>query len=236
MKKQKTYQKPKMKLREVYRRLKPASKIIYLLLPLILAVVLVLNFITLIRFGNRQMSSISHDITQHMKIEFEQYLIPVETLINGLVTNVEQMMDEGAGYKEFEDYLVRQTDLMTGDFAKDSSGLYAYINGQYIDGAHWVPPEDYVPEERDWYKDAVDAGYRISYVAPYIDMQTGDSSVTVAHLLKDGKSVIALDLKVTSLQAILNHLMEEVKDGENDPTSIAYKKSTLGQANGKYIL
>ena len=236
MKKQKTYQKPKMKLREVYRRLKPASKIIYLLLPLILAVVLVLNFITLIRFGNRQMSSISHDITQHMKIEFEQYLIPVETLINGLVTNVEQMMDEGAGYKEFEDYLVRQTDLMTGDFAKDSSGLYAYINGQYIDGAHWVPPEDYVPEERDWYKETVDAGYRISYVAPYIDMQTGDSSVTVAHLLKDGKSVIALDLKVTSLQAILNHLMEEVKDGENDPTSTAYKKSTLGQANGKYIL
>ncbi|MCR5322859.1 MAG: cache domain-containing protein [Lachnospiraceae bacterium] len=193
-----------MKLREIFRRLTPVQKLLYTLWPVVLILLLTLNLVTLVGLGNYKMDAISHDVTQHMEIEFRDYLLPVETLLNGLVTNVEFMMDSGASTDEIEDYLVEQTELMTGDFAKDSTGLYGYVNGRYVDGAHWVPPEDYVPEQRDWYIETIDAGYRIAYVSPYIDMMTGDSSVTVSHLLKDGKSVIALDLNVDSLQSIIS--------------------------------
>ena len=191
------------------------------------------NFTTLVRLGIYRMDSITHDITQHMQIEFEEYLLPVETMINELATNVEQLMDEKATTSEIEDYIVRQTELMTGDFAKDSTGLYGYINGTYIDGAHWVPPEGYNPEERDWYKETLEAGRRIAYVSPYIDLMTGESSITVSKLLKDGKSVVALDLKVTSLQKIVDKLMSSDPD---DGYETKYSRSSLGQAVGKYIL
>ena len=232
----KTYRGNKIKITQVFKRLKFRQKLLYLLWPLVLILLLTQNFFTLLDFGDYKMAAISHDLTMHMKIEFENYLIPVETLINGLVTNVEQMMDEGSSAKDIEDYLVRQTDLLTGEFAKDTTGLYGYINGTYVDGAHWVPPEDYDPEKRDWYLETVAAGGRIAYVAPYIDAQSGDSSVTVSRLLKDGKSVIALDLKVTSLQRIVDTLMNEGEVDENDKNAAKYKKSSLGGAEGKYIL
>ena len=232
----KTYRGNKIKITQVFKRLKFRQKLLYLLWPLVLILIMTQNFFTLLDFGDYKMAAISHDLTMHMKIEFENYLIPVETLINGLVTNVEQMMDEGSSAKDIEDYLVRQTDLLTGEFAKDTTGLYGYINGTYVDGAHWVPPEDYDPEKRDWYLETVAAGGRIAYVAPYIDAQSGDSSVTVSRLLKDGKSVIALDLKVTSLQRIVDNLMNEGEVDENDKNAAKYKKSSLGGAEGKYIL
>ena len=48
-----------------------------------------------------------------------------------------------------------------------------------------------------------------------MDLSTGDSSVTVSRTLKDGKSVIALDLKVTSLQMILDRSGKIVVHSEN---------------------
>ena len=204
-----------MRLAEIFRRLNLWQKFLYTIWPIILIVLLLLNLVTLVNLGNYRIEQTSHDMTLHMQLEFRNYLTPVETLVNGLATNLEQMLDDGAEYEDFEEYLVTQTELMTGEFAKDSTGLYGYINGRYIDGAHWIPPEDYVPEERDWYIDTVTKGGGVSYVAPYIDAQSGDSSITISRLLKDGKSVVALDLKVTSLQDIVDQLMSEAAKGEN---------------------
>ncbi|MBO4414591.1 MAG: response regulator [Lachnospiraceae bacterium] len=236
MKKTKTGNIQKMKVDEIFRRLSPTQKLLYTLWPIVLIVLLTFNLVTLISLGDYRMAQTSHDMTLHMQLEFRNYLMPVETLINGLATNLDQMIDDGADYEEFEDYLVTQTDLMTGEFAKDSTGLYGYINGRYVDGAHWIPPEDYVPEERDWYIETIAKGGRVAYVAPYIDAQSGDSSISVSRMLKDGKSVVALDLKVTSLQGIVDKLMDTVSDDDNDPNATKYKKSSLGQALAKYIM
>ena len=227
----------KLKIREVFKRLKTSRKILYILCPIILIVLLTQNLITLVNLGNYQMDAITHDIIQHLQIEFKNYLIPVETLINGLGTNVEYMLDEGKSTEEIENYIVEQTELMTGEFAKDTTGLYGYVNGKYIDGAHWVPPEGYDPEKRGWYLDTVAAGGRIAYVAPYIDLMTGESSITVAKLLKDGKNVIALDLKLDSLQARADRLMDEiVRNNQSEPHKEKYDETALARSSGKYIM
>ncbi len=232
MKKANVKKERRMKSGEVFVRLKTAQKLLYVLWPVILITLLAQNFTALLKLGNNKMDSISNEVTLNMEKNFRDYLLPVETLINGVTTNLNQMLDDGEGYDEFEDYLVSQTDMLTGDFAKDSTGLYGYINGRYIDGAMWVPPEDYVPQQRDWYIDTIAGGGRITYVAPYIDAQSGDSSVTVSRTLKDGKSVIALDLKTTSLQSIIDTMMAEMtSDGLDDS-----EKQGLKQAVGKYIM
>jgi signal transduction histidine kinase/CheY-like chemotaxis protein len=218
---------------QVFKRLKTGQKILYVLWPLVLIILLTQNFFASQKLGDYQIDSITHDITLHMQAEFEKYLLPVETLINGLATNVESRMDNGAGAAEIENYLVEQTELMTGEFSKDSTGLYGYINGTYIDGAHWVPPDDYDPEKRDWYIETLAAGKRVAYVSPYIDMMTGDSSVTVSKLLKDGKNVIALDLKVDSLQRIVDRMMSEsIADAHKEEDF----EDSIGQTKGKYVM
>ena len=230
MKRTKANKGNRMKFREVFRRLKTSQKIFCVFWPLLLLTMLTHIFVSLVWLGIYRMDSITRDITQHMQIEFEEYLLPVETMINELANQVENMVDAKAQISEIEDYIVRQTELMLSDYAIDSTGLYGYINGVYVDGARWVPPEGYNPEERDWYIETLEAGQRIAYVSPYIDMMTGESSITVSKLLKDGKNVVALDLKVTSLQKILDRLMSSEMDAEY---SEDYTKSS---AECKYIL
>ena len=90
------------------------------------------------------------------------------------------------------DYIVNQTVSTYNIVSGQTNGIYAYINGEYLDGVGWVPDEDYVPTERPWYIDAVAGAGKVVVVDPYVDAQTGTTMVTLARLLNDGKSVVAV--------------------------------------------
>lgn len=81
-------------------------------------------------------------------------------------------------------------------------GIYGYINGSYIDGSGWIPPDGYVPQERVWYTEAVKAGGKATIVAPYLDAETHTVMVSVSELLSDGESAISLDIALTEIQNI----------------------------------
>ena len=61
----------------------------------------------------------------------------------------------------------------TEQIDKNFTGIYGYINGQYIDGSGWIPPKEYDPLTRDWYIDAFEAGGDMVLSEPYVDAQTG---------------------------------------------------------------
>ena len=51
--------------------------------------------------------------------------------------------------------------------------------GKFITGGQWIPPVDYDPRERVWYREAVEAGKTI--ISPvYIDLESGDRTVTIS--------------------------------------------------------
>ena len=114
--------KRKMRFSELLRRMSLGRKILLVAWPIILILLLSFNLRILVDLGTYKIDAISSSMTQRMKIDFSDYLLPVETLINGLVTNIEARLSEGATIDDIEDYLVEQTDCMTGDFAKDSTG------------------------------------------------------------------------------------------------------------------
>ena len=43
----------------------------------------------------------------------------------------------------------------------------------------------------------------ITFVEPYVDMQTGEVMMTVTDMLADGESVIALDVSLKPIQEII---------------------------------
>ncbi len=62
----------------------------------------------------------------------------------------------------------------------DISQIYiGFASGEFITGGEWIPPDDYDPRTRIWYKEAIQANDTIISDV-YIDLETGDRTVTIS--------------------------------------------------------
>ena len=127
--------------------------------------------------------------------------------------NLDNMLQENRSTDEMLDYLVNQSVAAANILSGNSTGIYGYINGEYLDGVGWVPDDDYVPTERPWYIDAQAESGRVVVVDPYLDEQTGTVMITLAKTLCDEKSVVAVDISLEELQSITEDLAVH---GESD--------------------
>lgn len=154
---------------------------------------------------------------------FDEYL---DTGINSIELSayaVNAMLNTSTN-DEILDYLVRQTTAITNTVFGNTTGLYGYINGEYLDGAYWEPDDDYVPTERPWYKEAVANNGKITMVEPYLDVQTGEVIMAICKMLDDGKSVISMDITIDVIQRITEGA---VTTDSNDIEFIIDKSGTV---------
>lgn len=115
------------------------------------------------------------------------------------------------GAEELLAYLVDQSFAISNIMPESTTGVYGYFDGEYLDGSGWEPDKDYVPTERPWYLQAKEGAGKVVVVDPYIDAQTGVLTITLAKLLCDAKSVVAVDVTMQKLQDIVEELTR--KDG-----------------------
>ncbi len=115
---------------------------------------------------------------------------------------VNYMMENGASSDEILKYLTAEAKHETEQIDENFTGIYGYINGEYLDGIGWVPPKDYIPTQRDWYIEAKKAGGKATIVPPYLDAQTNTVMFSVSQLLSDGESVVSLDVALNEVQTI----------------------------------
>ena len=101
-----------------------------------------------------------------------------------------------------------------------NSGSEYYValpDNTLITSSGWVPPDDYIPTERDWYKNAVTSSQLI-ISDPYIDAKTGDVVVTISiPLLKDGNL-----LGVLSCDLSTNYIVERINQVSLSENSYAF--------------
>ncbi len=132
--------------------------------------------------------------------DIKDYLRIADTAVEILARRVEDMQANGASSETIREFLVDETGRLDKDIMQHSTGFYGYVDGVYVDGIGWVPDEGYDATTRPWYTEAVKVGNVIVYVSPYMDSMTGELMVTIARKLRDGMSVVALDLQVTKIQ------------------------------------
>ena len=143
-----------------------------------------------------------------MATELENYLTVATTTLRITADNVALIQSAGKSTREIAQFLTDQTKRQAEQFDENYTGLYAYINGEYLDGLGWVPPEGYEPTDRDWYTGAAEANGEVVIVSPYLDAQTGSIVVTIA------KSISRFDQagepleNVVALDVIVNHIQE----------------------------
>ena len=147
---------------------------------------------------------ISNMLSQSSRVE--NYLSKGRNVLWFAAESVDYMLRNGEDNDKILDYLLGETEQMQAQFDENFTGIYGYINGQYIDGSGWIPPEEYDPLTRDWYIDAVEEGGNMVLSEPYVDAQTGSVIISYSQLLSDRQSVISMDIVLNEVQLITSEM------------------------------
>ena len=182
----------------VNRRLISTVSLIFVLM----ALMLVYIFTSFYRssFNNIMDLGVSNLNSQATMIE--NYINNGRDILWVTADTVNYMLESNMSEEEILHYLEKETTKVENEVNSNFTGIYGYINGEYIDGSGWIPPEGYEPKERVWYEAAVAAGGKATIVAPYLDAETNTIMISVSELLSDGESVLSLDIALNEVQSI----------------------------------
>jgi len=157
---------------------------------------------------NRHLINDAENALAFAEKEINASFLEPETFLSGFSETIRSMIIHGASSEMIRSYIVDVTSFMLSDKEHISGflGLYGFINGEYMSGRSWDLPEGYIPQERPWYKGAVEAGGKIALSDPYVDAVTGEYIFTFSRYLLDDKGVplgvACLDIE---LSRIFNH-------------------------------
>ncbi|MCR4818466.1 MAG: response regulator [Fretibacterium sp.] len=119
---------------------------------------------------------------------------------------LDNMLRDARPQDEIRSFLINQTVAAERITSGNTTGLYGYVNGEYLDGTGWVPEADYVPTKRPWYIGARANNGQVAVVDPYLDVYSNSIMISLAKTLCDFKSVAALDFSLNPLQVFMEGL------------------------------
>ena len=225
--------KKRVTAKEFARRVGPRQAVLFIVLPAILFIVIFMIFRSIVSLMFENIDYRAQVYEDECVDAFTEFLSPGINMVNHTSYGIEDMRKAGQPNESLCSYLERQTNLIDDEFAEYTTGLYGFINDEYLDGSGWVPPEGYDPQSRPWYSEALSAGGNLVFVSPYIDTMTGETTVTITKALSDGVSVVAMDIQVDSLIDIALELKEASDQWhsyiilDNDGTVILHEDTAM---------
>lgn len=131
--------------------------------------------------------------------KLNNFLLQGRNVLTVTAETVEYMMKKGSSISEIEDYLKNESKNYSKKITKSFTGIYGYIDGNYVDGDGWRPEKGYDPKTRDWFRGAWWTLGKTTIIPPYIDAQTGKVIISVSKMLYDW-SVLAMDIQLDDLE------------------------------------
>lgn len=182
-----------------------------LILPLLIILCLMIGMVVytsqvISRVTVTNLHEVGEDRISGVSAELETYLDSNKSVVRVTADTVDYMVRTGSTTGEILKYLQEETAILAEQFNENYTGLYGYIQGRYLDGLAWVPPEGYEPTQRAWYTEAVDGAGEIIIVSPYLDAQTGDIVISICRQLTDKKDVLSLDMTMNNIQEMVKEL------------------------------
>ena len=170
--------------------------------------------------------------------EYDRCLLTRMNIVTLVGRTVENMLASGTDNEKIKAYLTEQTNNIVATLDPSTTGLYGWINREYLDGAGWVPEADYVPTERPWYTETMESDREITFVKPYLDLQTYTIMMTVSDLLNDGESVLAMDVSLDPIQKIVEEVSATAEGSQAfvmDNSGIVVAHSDKSQLGRNYL-
>jgi signal transduction histidine kinase/CheY-like chemotaxis protein len=140
-------------------------------------------------------------------------MLEPETLLAAFAETIRSMLLRGDNPETVQNYLVFINDYVKsneGDRLIGVIGFYGFFDifgGRFIAGeADWIPPDDYVPQNRPWYIKAVEKDGNVGVTQPYTDIASGEISITFSRRIfgEDGAAlgIVCLDIKLDRIRQL----------------------------------
>ena len=212
-------------------------QLIIAVMAIVLVGIMVLNFLLMSDIAAEQTEKIGRMRVQNIATGFQKSLTRAEYTLERVCSSLEDMIQSGATETEIRHFLAEQRNIEYN--LSDGICLNVFC---IVDGAVMISdmeiPEDYVLQDRAWYRGLLATKRGEIYISPtYEDAFTHNMCFTIAVMLDDG-STVGLDYSVAEIQSYVNEMgsdeygdamivdANEIIVGYTDPDMIGKKLSS----------
>ena len=156
--------------------------------------------------------------------KIDQYLSTNIDSVDLAAYTLDEMITDHCSDDEMRDYIVELSTAVRSAVWENSTGLYGYINGKFISGTNWEPPEGYDATVRPWYIKPMEHPGEMTVLDPYHDIQSGHTMLALGKTLCDGVSVISVDVSLDRIQELAE---DAVKNGDSDIEMVLNDKGVV---------
>ena len=186
---------------------------------LVFTIMAIVSYLLMSNIERKHLQRDVREIFLAKQAQISASLLEPETMLRGISHSIRSIIISENNADKVFDYIkdMSRHVVQNKEYNTPIIGIYGYFEafgGKFLNDVDWVPPDDYVPTERLWYKAAVEARGGVATTTPYIDMQSGELIMTFARRIFDDKGnplgVICLDMTLNDIaQNIVNtHLTE----------------------------
>lgn|GEM_PF-865774 len=188
------------------------KNVIVTVLIAVFAITVIFVFYNMLYDANREILIRNGEKTaREIDEAFADYLSTSTDAIKICAYTIDGMIAQHESNEEILKYLINQTTALKSTVMENTSGLYAVIDGEFLDGLLWKPPAGFVATERPWYTKAIEKKGEVAMVEPYLDAQTGTVLMAISKQLQDGKSVVSMDIALDVIQRITEESVSSEK-------------------------
>lgn len=152
-----------------------------------------------------QMREIGEEVMKTTQTQVTANLTETELIFTNAVQTVQSMTSTQKTNADILEYLTQMNSYFKDgrsslpDFLK----VYAFMNGEFLDGSGWTPPAEYYAPTRPWYIGAEKNGDTMFFSDPYVDADTGGICISFSQSIYDEtglfRGVVAIDLNLTRI-------------------------------------
>jgi len=159
-----------------------------------------------------QMLSYSERTIGSAEYEIKSILSQYEIVLTNLAFSTEHMIKNDNSQEEILEEFIIWTDWLSTnqEHFLEFSGIYGVVRGDFLDGAGWIPPANYIPQTRPWYTGAAYLNGQIFYTVPYVDADTGEIVISLSVSIFDANrsrvGVLAMDVDIASIVDFVSSL------------------------------
>lgn len=124
-------------------------------------------------------------------------------LISSCADSIDDAVEREATVEELSDLLLGYSSYFNGLVGGKAFDMYAVIDGGIAAATPWEGDENYDYASADWYQRALSHDGSV-FTGVYVDVITGDRVVTLSQRLSGEGNVLATDIRLDELSAVVN--------------------------------
>jgi signal transduction histidine kinase/CheY-like chemotaxis protein/HPt (histidine-containing phosphotransfer) domain-containing protein len=152
--------------------------------------------------------SIFHNAEAVIRSDFRE----AEVALINAVYEVQKKLDSGLSPADIQAYLaeLNQWLSMPENNVAGYVNICGFIQGVYVDGRGWIPPNNYEPRNYPWYSEARRKRGNIAQGEPFKDLRTGNLVIPFSKILKgsleEDYGVLAIMTDISPIAAYIKKL------------------------------